>query len=104
MTTVFAGGKRAFGFCDRCYARYPLGALSFQVVARRPTGLRVCRACNDADHPQLLLGAVPIVDPVALRDPRPDIDPGRGLFGWAPVGNGATVMTADVGTAHVWPL
>lgn len=68
----YAQGKRAFGFCDRCHFRYPLNELRFQVVAQKMTKLRVCSGCLDVDHPQLMLGRVPINDPIALRDPRPD--------------------------------
>ena len=103
MSVKFARGKLAFGFCDRCYFRYPLADLSFQVVNQLPTGLKVCPSCNDEDHPQLQLGKFPINDPVALRDPRPDINPGRGLFGWAPIGNNATTVTVSFGTVYVRP-
>lgn len=53
------------------------------------------------DHPQLQLGKFPINDPVALQDPRPDINPGRSLFGWLPVGNPATYMVGNVGTVYI---
>ena len=102
MTQVYARGKLAFGFCDRCYYRYPLGDLTNQVVNNLPTGIKVCTECNDVDHPQLQLGKYPINDPVALLQPRPDINPGNGLFGWAPVGNDATYATGLVGTAFVY--
>lgn len=70
----YAQGKRAFGFCDRCQFRYDLGELRYQVVAQKVTKLRVCPGCLDVDHPQLMLGRVPINDPIALRDPRPPLD------------------------------
>jgi hypothetical protein len=101
MTQKFAFGKRAFGFCDRCNFRYPLAKLDWQVVNQKPTGIKVCSACNDEDHPQLQLGRFPINDPVALLNPRPDVDPGRGLFGWNPVGNAAIYATGLIGIVNV---
>ena len=74
MTTKYARGTRAFGFCDRCQFRYPLGELVFQVFAQKITKIRVCSECLDVDHPQLMLGRIPINDPIALRDPRPPLD------------------------------
>jgi len=104
MTMKFARGKRSFGYCDRCYWQYPSGDLTWQVVDQKSTGAKVCPTCNDQDQPQLQLGKYPINDPVALLNPRPDSNPGRGLFGWAPVGNDATLMVSAVGTAYVKPL
>jgi len=101
MAVKFARGKLSFGFCDRCYQRYPSGDLTWQVVNTRPTGLKVCTECNDVDHPQLQLGKFPINDPVALQNPRPDINPGRSLFGWLPVGNPATYMVGNAGTVYI---
>jgi hypothetical protein len=101
MTQRFAFGKRAFGFCDRCNFRYPLAKLDWQVVNQKPTGIKVCSACNDEDHPQLQLGRFPINDPVALLNPRPDVDPGRSLFGWNPVGNEAIFATGLVGIVNI---
>lgn len=97
----YAQGKRAYGFCDRCYFRADLNDLKYQVVDQKVTGLRVCPDCLDKDHPQLQLGKVPVYDPIALRDPRPDTSPGRGLFGWMPVGNPAQSMTGQVGAVTV---
>ncbi len=102
MSATYARGSKAFGFCDRCYQRYDLKELKFQVVNQKPTALRVCQECNDVDHPQYQLGKFPINDPVALRDPRPDINPGRSLPGWNPVGNSATTMNGNVGIVTVY--
>ena len=99
MTQIYARGKLAFGFCDRCYQRYPLGDLTNQVVNTLPTGIKVCPQCNDVDQPQLQLGKYPINDPIALLQPRPDINPGSSLFGWAQVGNNATYASGLVGNA-----
>lgn len=101
MTQKFAFGKRAFGFCDRCSFRYPLAKLNWQVVNQKPTGIKVCPTCNDKDHPQLQLGRFPINDPVALLNPRPDINTGKSLFGWNPVGNPAIFAAGLAGVVNV---
>jgi hypothetical protein len=102
MTVKFARGSRAYAFCDRCYQRRDLKELSHQIVNQRITGLKVCEECNDADNPQYQLGKFPINDPMALQEPRPDINPGRSLFGWNPVGNSATTMNGNVGSVAVY--
>lgn len=101
MTVQFARGDRALGLCDRCGFRQRLADLRSQIVDRRPTGLRVCASCFDQDHPQLQLGRVPINDPQALRDARPDPNTDRSLFGFNPVGNPGNTLTASVGTVTV---
>lgn len=99
MTATFAKGKLAFGFCDTCGQRYDLKELKVQVVAGRPTNIKNCHYCLDKDHPQYFLGRVPINDPQALRNPRPDTSQveSRELWGWNPVGNGAVYATGQVG-------
>ena len=59
------------GECDRCGQRYPLAELRVEIVLRRPTGLRVCPACFDPDHPQLRVGEIRIDDKQAVPNPRP---------------------------------
>jgi hypothetical protein len=46
---------------------------------------------------------VPINDPQALRNPRPDTseDEANILWGWDPVGNPAVYMTASLGSIKV---
>ncbi len=97
MSVRFARGTRAFGFCDRCQFRYPLNELRFQVVAQKITNLRVCPECLDVDHPQLMLGRVPINDPIALRDPRPplDYDPNEIWVNYIEVKSGVPLRTDD---------
>lgn len=113
MANQFARGKKAFGFCDRCAQRYPLAKLQIQIVKQRPIGLKVCPACLDEDHPQLMLGSFPVYDPQALRNPRPDINlvVSRDIqWGWNPVGGGdaavsnvpnTLVALGEVGTVTV---
>lgn len=97
MGKVFATGKHAFGFCERCGQRYDLHDLREQYENLLPTGMRVCFECDDEDHPQLQLGKVPMDDPQALRNANPDItfyapgNQGAGgsrmfQYGWNPVG------------------
>ncbi len=95
----FARGKHAIALCDICSQRYPLNELKVQVVAGRPTNIRSCPYCLDKDHPQLLLGRFKIIDPQALKDPRPDtgIVATRELWGWNPVGNPAVYGSGQVG-------
>lgn len=68
----FASGKHSHALCDRCGQRYKYKQLKPEIENKRPNGLRVCPTCLDADHPQLQLGRKKIVDPQALKDPRPD--------------------------------
>lgn len=100
MTITFARGKLARGECDRCgRGDLLLDELKFQVVNQRPTNLRVCPDCLDVDHPQLLLGKVPVNDPQALWQPRIDIDRevSRQLGAFGPVASNLPPMTSAVG-------
>ena len=102
--SVFAKGRKAYGFCDRCGFRYPLNELRKEIVDQRPNGLKVCETCLDIDHPQLQLGKFRIYDPEALQDPRPDIsqNTSRGIYGWNPVGDAITMEAhGEVGTVTV---
>lgn len=99
----YAKGSRAFGYCDRTGARYPLKDLVWEYQNGQRTGLRVGKDVVDPDHPQNFLGRVRVVDPQALRDPRPDtaLAASRALFGWNPVGNPAQYVVSSVGTVTV---
>jgi len=72
MSATFAAGRIAIALCDRCGQQQRLNELTDQIVDQKKTGLLVCSACLDVDHPQLQLGKTPIFDPQALRNPRPD--------------------------------
>lgn len=88
MTTRFASARYAVGFCDRCGFRFKLTKLTPQVVKGVQTNWLVCPECLDQDHPQLFLGTVPIFDPQALRNPRPDTSrvASRDIqWGWDPL-------------------
>ena len=103
MTVKYALGKHAFGFCDQCGFRYDLNELQPIVVKGLVTNLLVCDECNDDDHPQYFIGMVPINDPQALRNPRPDVnlDEANALWGWNPVGNPAVYAIGYLGTVTV---
>lgn len=72
MSTKFARGKNAFGFCDRCGFRSLLAKLKTEAIAGRATSALVCQECWSKDHPQNWQGRYPVYDPQALRNPRPD--------------------------------
>jgi hypothetical protein len=99
----YARGSRALGICDRTGFRYPLKDLVWEFQNGKRTGLRVGKDIADPDHPQNFLGRLRVVDPRALRDPRPqqDVVETRGLFGWNPVGHPETKLTGAVGTVTV---
>ena len=78
----YAQGKKAVGFCDRCGFEYLLKELKSETVNMVNTNLRVCPECWDPDQPQNELGRMPVSDPQALRDPRPNgADSGRVISG-----------------------
>jgi hypothetical protein len=97
----WALGKRAFGFCDLCGFRYDLKRLKALTVKLKLTNLLACPQCWTPDQPQLQVGMRKIIDPEALRNPRPDNSyrssgrnvlryPSEGsrilFWGWNPVG------------------
>jgi len=94
MSSQFAEGKKAFGYCDRCGQRYLLKRLKTETVKGRPTNTLVCPECWDPDHPQLKLGMFPVNDPQALRNPRPNdnlIESRDIQWGWNPVGGARSI-------------
>lgn len=72
MGTRFASGKHAIAMCDRCGFRYKLKELRKLTIKTHQVNLLVCRSCWETDHPQLKQGMYPVLDPQALRNPRPD--------------------------------
>jgi len=98
---AYASGKHAYGICDRTGFRYKLEDLIFEVQHGVKTGLRVGKDVLDPDQPQNFLGNVNTSDPQSLLNPRPDVNPGRGLFGWNPVWNPAQYMVSSVGSVAV---
>ena len=103
MGVTFASGRNAISECDRCGFRYKLTELKPLTIKTKITNILVCPTCWEPDQPQLQLGmwASQIVDPQAIRNPRPDNSyvtsgvgddgyPGGGSriiqWGWNPVG------------------
>jgi len=89
MGVKFAAGKKAIAICDRCGFQYKLKDLRETTVKMRRTGLLVCKECWEPDQPQNMQGMYPVVDPQALRKPRPDnnLVASRDIqWGWNPVG------------------
>ena len=97
----YSSGKHAYGICDRSGFRYKLEDLVYEVQHGERTGLRVGYDVVDPDHAQNFLGRVITADSQSLLSPRPDVEPGRGLFGWNPVGNPAQYMVGSVGRVTV---
>ncbi len=99
----YAKAKYAFGFCDKTGFRYPLKDLVPEYNNGVKTGFLVGRDVVDPDQPQNFLGRLKINDPQSLRDPRPDraLLESRALYGFNPVGNQGTLMTASVGRVTV---
>lgn len=73
----FSSNPKALGICDRCGLTFKLNTLQNQVINRRRSGVMVCESCLDIDQEQLQVGKRPVDDAIALRNPRPDTDPGR---------------------------
>jgi len=89
MSQPFSSGKHAIGYCDRCGFQYKLHQLKKDIFDQIWTGNLVCEECFDVDQPQLQLGKIPMDDPQALRNARPDqnLPESRDIYwGWNPVG------------------
>ena len=68
----FASGKHSIAECDRCGVRTKLNSLKLLTINRALVDIRVCRSCWEPDQPQYNVGLIPVDDPQAVRDPRPD--------------------------------
>ncbi|HQT82386.1 MAG TPA: hypothetical protein PLQ34_09480 [Ferrovaceae bacterium] len=95
MSTRFASARHAISQCDVCGQRYKLLDLKPVVIKTKVTNILACPECWDPDHPQLMIGMYPINDPIAVRNPRPDISLSYGdtpvtslavQWSWNPVG------------------
>ena len=75
MGVPFASGKHSIAECDRCGFRYKLTQLKILVIKTKNVSIKVCPECFEPDQPQLQLGmwANQVVDPQAVREPRPDV-------------------------------
>lgn len=105
----YATGRKAIAECDRCGMRFRLKKLKTEIIKTKKYNLKVCPECWDPDHPQLLLGMQPIVEAIALREPRVDTtyitagvnaqgNPTGGSrniqWGWSPVGGSSSFDAA----------
>lgn len=68
----YASGKFALQICDVCGFRYKYGKLKELVEKDTRTGILACPTCWNPSHPQLRQGEKKVIDPQALRRPRPD--------------------------------
>ena len=95
MGNRFASGNKTIAECDICGFRYKLKELRNIVIKGRDTNVKACRECWSGDHPQNKLGELPVHDPQAVRNPRPDFagyDSSRNIqWGWNPVGDGNNI-------------
>lgn len=73
MPSKYASGKFAIAQCDRCGFRYKLSQLKRLVIKTKNVNILVCQDCFEPDQPQLQLGMYPVLDAMAVRDPRPDL-------------------------------
>ena len=72
MTVKYTSGKYTLSACDRCAEWFKLSKLRKIVLKDNVTNIKVCSRCWEPSHPQLRLGQYPVVDPQAVREPRPD--------------------------------
>jgi|21_taG_2_1085346.scaffolds.fasta_scaffold25503_1 hypothetical protein len=63
---AFASNKNPYAICDRCGFRYFLKELR-----KEWNGLKTCPECYEPKHPQLE-PRTNVIDPQAVREPRPD--------------------------------
>ena len=71
--TDYAVGRRAYGFCERCAFRWPLGDLKAETYKGIDKNNRVCPECWDAENPQSFVGDYQFDDPQSLKRPVPDL-------------------------------
>lgn len=99
MGVSFASAKHSIAECDVCGFRFKLTQLKNLVIKTKNVPIKACPECWNPDQPQLQLGmyANQVVDPQAVREPRPDLsyyEPGNNgaggsrviQWGWNPVG------------------
>lgn len=97
----YANPAKARGVCDRCGFAYRLSQLREEFVRGRSNGLRVCRECWDADHPQNWVGTVDTSDAQAARHARPEDNRQSRKINWYSPGFAAGRMRVRVGRVEV---
>ena len=73
MGSKYSSGKYSIAECDRCGFRFKLKELRKLTIKTKQVSIKVCKACWEPDQPQLSLGLYPVLDPQAVREPRPDV-------------------------------
>jgi len=68
----FASDKRAIADCDVCGFQYKLKELKENFRNNRGTNILACPTCWDEENPQEMLGTYPVIDAIAIRNPRSD--------------------------------
>ena len=58
--------------CDVCGFQFRLPHLIELIVKGYKTNIKACPEGCNPDHPPLMLGTVPVEDPQAKRNPRPE--------------------------------
>lgn len=95
----FASGKNAYGISDRSGFRYPLN-----IMRKEWTGMLVGPDEFETKHPQLEPRGK-VIDPQALKDPRPDVIAGLSVFVGVPLVEAPTLLPpagfANVGQVTV---
>ena len=96
----YASGNKSLDLCDICGFQYKLRELRSTIKKGKITDIKACPECWNPDHPQLHLGEIPVEDPQALRNPRPDsaelVSSRDFQWGWNPVGfNSNDGLTPD---------
>ena len=101
MSNQFSSAKHTIAECDICGFRYKLLELKPLIVKTKVTNTLACPECWSPDHPQLQVGMYPVVDPQAVKNPRPDLSRystsgSRNInWGWNPVGGGDGILTPN---------
>lgn len=100
--TNFAVGREAYGFCERCAFRWPIGELKAETYKGQDKHNRVCPECWDEENPQVFVGDYQFDDPQSLRRPAPDLNlDSVNSFVALNVGVYGQWIGADVGTVEV---
>jgi hypothetical protein len=100
MVRAFSSNNKAIAECDICGFQYKLKELRNIFKKGKDTNIKACRECWGSDHPQNKLGELPVHDPQAIRNPRPDFagrDSSRNIqWGWDPVGDAKNIYDLTI--------
>jgi len=101
VSSSFASGKRANGVCDVCGFEFKLNELRKINRNRAVVNIKACSECWELENPQSFLGELPVYDPQALRDPRPQGSdagplPNPAFYSFADVSNSSVISSAEL--------